>query len=563
MAPKKTKLIIPAIFFLLAVYYTLPFLLKYDFWGVRDWDMFTTLAAVPAGTIVHYCQFPFWNPYLGGGNILFHHPQVAVLSPFLLFYLIFGAVVGLKLQVLVCYFLGFWGSHRLATSLGISRWAAMMTTLAYFGSVHFALHFAEGHISFTHFCFLPWFVYFVMNSSKNRRNVISAGVVLALIILGNSAAVVLLYTLLFSALFFGLCSLETKKITYLKYLLVSVLAGLGLAAVKFVPTVAYMIQNKWEGNPDESIPITALASIFFGLKHSLFARNFPQQYWNWHEYGAYISPLLLLLAVIALFVHFRRHRIWLIVALFFLLLGLGNFGLLSPWTLLTHLPGFSSARCTGRAFHFVVLSVSILGGFGFDSIRERTVGHRRQKLLSSLLNAAAVVVIFTNLFLVWPIMSSAFTREPKEIIRSPVFTHVIDRESRTYENYLANRGSLVTPWVPAYHPSRGLVGAVDRVFMEHFLHGEAQVVNRRYTPNRIVYEIDGLEEGDMVISMGYDPGWRAVDGRRLWQEQGLITFAFQKGPQRVVLEYRPPYFLLGLAVSVITALALIGLWRRR
>ena len=98
MAPKKTKLIFPAIFFLLAVYYTLPFLLKYDFWGLRDWDMFTTLAAVPVGTIVHYGQFPFWNPYLGGGNILFHHPQVAVLSPFLLLYLIFGAVVGLKLQ---------------------------------------------------------------------------------------------------------------------------------------------------------------------------------------------------------------------------------------------------------------------------------------------------------------------------------------------------------------------------------------------------------------------------------------------------------------------------------
>jgi hypothetical protein len=561
MVPKKTKLLLPAIYFLLAVYYTLPFLLKYDYWGVRDWDMFTTLAAVPAGTIVHYGQFPFWNPYLGGGNILFHHPQVAVLSPFLLLYLIFGAVVGLKLQVLVCYFLGFWGSHRLAMSLGISRWAAMITTLAYFGSVHFALHFAEGHISFTHFCFLPWFVYFVMNSSKNRRNVISAGVVLALIVLGNSAAVVLLYTLLFSALFFVLCSLEAKKITYLKHLIVSVLAGLGLAAAKFVPMVVYMIQNKWEGNPDESIPITALGSIFFGLKHSLFARNFPQQYWNWHEYGAYISPLLLLLAVIALFVHFRRHRIWLIMALFFLLLGLGNFNPLSPWALLSHLPGFYSARCTGRAFQFVILSVSVLGGFGFDYLRNKIAIHR-QRLLGSVLSAAATVIIFTNLMLVWPIMSSAFTKEPKEVFRSPVFTHVILPESRTYENYLANHGSLITPWVPAYHPSRGLVSASDSVFMEHILRGEARVAHRHYTPNRIVYEIEGLEAGDMVISMGYDPGWRAADERRLWQVQGLITFAFQKGPQRVVLEYRPPYFLLGLAVSVISLLMLIVIWRR-
>ena len=109
----------PAIFFALAVYYTPPFLLKYNYWGIRDWDLFTTIAAVPFGILVYYHQFPFGNPYLGGGNILFHTPAVAVLSPFLLLYLMFGAVVGLKLLALVCYFLGFWGSYRLAETLGL------------------------------------------------------------------------------------------------------------------------------------------------------------------------------------------------------------------------------------------------------------------------------------------------------------------------------------------------------------------------------------------------------------------------------------------------------------
>ena len=563
MVFKKPKLLFPAIYFLLAVYYTLPFLLKYDNWGVRDWDLFTSLAAAPVGSIAYYQQFPFWNPYLAGGNILFHHPEVAVLSPFMLLYLILGAVVGLKLQVLICYFLGFLGSHRLATTLGISRWAAVLTSVAYFGSVHFALHFAEGHIPFTHYCFLPWFLYFVISARQGKRGIILAGIALALIVLGNGAAIPLLYTLTFSTLLFGLRSIEDREIAELKNLFLSVLAGLGLAAVKFVPMVVYLIQNKWKGEAGESIPLSALGSIFFGLKHSLFVRNFPQQCWNWHEYGAYISPLLLLLAVIALFVHFRRHRIWLIMALFFLLLGLGNFGLLSPWALLSHLPGFYSARCTGRAFQFVILPVSVLGGFGLDYVRNRIANHRRQRLLGSVLGAAAIVIIFTNLILVWPIMSSAFTKEPKEVFRSPVFIHVILPEARTYENYLANRGSLLTSWLSASHPGRALVGANDSVFMEHILCGEARVAYRHYTPNRIVYEIDGLEEGDMIISMGYDPGWHAADERRLWQEQGLITFAFQKGSQRVVLEYRPPYFLLGFAVSVISVLMLVVVWRRR
>jgi len=184
-------------------------------------------------------------------------------------------------------------------------------------------------------------------------------------------------------------------------------------------------------------------------------------------------------------------------------------------------------------------------------------------LLSCFPYAAAFIIVLTNIILVWPIMHSGFTQKSKEVHRSPVFAHVIDRNSSTYENYLGNRGSLLTPELSATHPSRALVGDGDEVYMEHVLRGEAMVVNRYYTPNRIVYDIEGLQEGEMVISMGYDPGWRAADGRRLWQHQGLIAFTFYRGLQKVALEYRPPYFLMGLIVSIISALTLVIIWRRR
>lgn len=57
------------------------------------------MAAIPAGTILQYGQIPFWNPYLGGGNIFFHHPEAATFSPFLLLCVLFGALTGLKIQV--------------------------------------------------------------------------------------------------------------------------------------------------------------------------------------------------------------------------------------------------------------------------------------------------------------------------------------------------------------------------------------------------------------------------------------------------------------------------------
>lgn len=560
MTFRKTNVLYPLLFALLAIYYTLPFLYRYDYWGVRDWGLFTTIAAVPAGSIIHYSQFPFWNPYLGGGNILFHHPEVAVLSPFFPLYLIFGAVIGLKIQVLICYFLGFWGSHRLFCRLGVSPAASAMSSVAYFGSVHFVLHFAEGHIPFTHFCFLPWFVYFVLLSVEKRKQLAPAALALALMILGNGAAVPLLYTVTFSSLLFALMSLERRKLAYFRNLAVAAVAGAALAAVKSLPMVIYLVQNRWERGPEESIPLSALAGIFFGFNHSLYARNFADQYWSWHEYGAYISPILIIFALAALFHNLRKHKVWLVLLLFFLVLGLGNFGSLSPWALLSHLPGFSSARCSGRSFQFVILSAAVLGGFGFDYLREKLSSSCRWLKLT--LPAAAGVVILTNLGFAVPIMMSAFNKKPEQVFRSPVFAHVIDDKPQAYKNYLANRGSLIAPWLSAYHPSRALVDENDKVLPDHVLIGKAEVMRRLYTPNRIEYELDAAEGGQIVIGMGYDVGWKASDKRSVYEKRGLIAFSFQPGRSQVSLSYRTPYFYTGLIISLATLVGLATLYRR-
>ncbi len=558
----KPKLPFAAVSALLALFYTLPFLTKYDYWGVRDWDLFSTIAAVPVGTIVYYGQFPFWNPYLAGGNVLFHHPEVAVLSPFLLLYMVFGAVIGLKIQVLICYFLGFWGSQRLFEQLGLSWLASIVASVAYFGSVHFSLHFAEGHMPFTHYCFLPWFLFFVLRADRRMMFNLAAGVSLALMVLGNGAAVPLLYTLTFSTILIGLRSLSRRDLTELKNLAAATVSGLGLAAVKFIPMIAYLMENRWQGRADESIPLAALRPIFFGLDHSLFARNFTGQYWNWHEYGAYVSPLLAVLAVVGLATAFRRHWGWALTAVFFLLLGLGDFGTFSPWALLSHLPGFYSARATGRAFQFVILPVSILGGLGLDRVVSMSDRSKPRRMLSYAAYIAAALIVVTNAALAWPIMNSAFKEPPAKVKRSREFRHVIEGESRMFANYLANRGSLVAPELSATYPSRALIGPDDSVLMEYAVNGGAHVVQRQYTPNKIVYQIIGREPGEMMISMGYDRGWRAADARSVVGRQGLITFGFSTGPQRIVLTYRPPYLYPGIFVSILTLIAVLFLGRR-
>jgi len=538
----------------LALYYTFPFLIKYNYWGIRDWDLFTTVAAIPVGTVLHYGQFPFWNPYMAGGNVFFQHPEAAVLSPFVILYFLFGAVVGLKIQVLIAYFLGFCGSYKLFKQIGISSFAAMAGAVAYFGSVHFALHFTEGHIPFTHFCFLPWFIYFLLKSKEKPKNIIFASLTLALMVLGNGAAIPLLYTLTFSFLLFAIFSIEKKQLTFLKNFFISVFVGLAIAAIKFLPMVIYLFQIKWKGNPYEVIPLSALWKIFFGFNQTLFAKNYAQQYWGWHEYGAYISPLLVILALVALIKYFRKNVKWLLLLVIFLTIGLGDFSPYSPWALLSHLPGFSSARCTGRSFQFVILSFAILGGLGFDILKKTSLV-MRYKLLKGFLYLIILVIVATNMVLAYPILSTAFTHKPSQVFRSPNFVQAVGTKNEVYRHFLENRGSLLPPWLSAYHRSRGLVDDSNNVDMEIILSGRAEIVHRFYTPNRIEYEINAIEPGDMVISMGYDEGWHATDGRTLFPKNDLIAFPFKKGNSKVILYYRTPYFYTGMLISII---AIIG-----
>ena len=209
---KKRNFLPPIIFFVISLVFVLPFLLKWKYIGVGDWELFVTMAAIPVKTVLHFHQFPFWNPYIGGGNILFAHPEVGVLSPFFILLLIFGPIGGLKLQMLVCYFLGFWGSYKMAGRLGLSDITSYLVSFAYFGSSYFSLHFSIGHVPFTHFCFLPWFIYFLLKVEDNWKYIFGAGLTIALIVIGNGAAVPFLYTLFFTGVFVIMYSIEKKSV---------------------------------------------------------------------------------------------------------------------------------------------------------------------------------------------------------------------------------------------------------------------------------------------------------------------------------------------------------------
>lgn len=543
----------PIIFFCVSVLFTLPFLLKWNWIGVGDWELFVTIAAVPAKTILHYAQFPFWNPYIGGGNILFAHPEVGVISPFFLVILIFGAVAGLKIQILFSYFLGFWGSYLFARRLHLSTYASYMVAFVYWGSSYFALHFSIGHIPFTHFCFLPWFLYFLSRVEDDGRYIFAASLSIALVILGNGAAIPLLYTLFFSGLYVGLRSLEKKDYRPVKRYLLAVVFGLLLASVKFIPMYYYLSGNQWLGSADDFTPLGLVGKAFFSFDQSLFRDIHPDQHWGWHEYSAYISPVIIALALLGCFKAFRRARIWIIVAIFFFVFGLGYFSEFSLWNLMVQLPGFSSIRSPARGFQFVILAVAIMSAIGLDKLMDNLKGKKLPPKAIAL--SIIIIILVSGFFVNLPAWRTIAHKYPPETVFNREFRHEIGHKQDIYNSFLKNRGSLAAPWLSAYKESRGLVTEDNQVLMEHILRGSAQILSRSYTPNRVEYEIAPASDGTIIFGIGYDEGWSADDGRRLYENNGLVATEFKSGDRQIILNYRPPGLSVGLIISM---LSLIG-----
>ena len=75
----QNELFLVLFFAVVALIFTLPIFLAFDYWGLFDWDQHLFYHAVPRATILNYGQFPLWNPYYCGGTVLLANPQSRLL----------------------------------------------------------------------------------------------------------------------------------------------------------------------------------------------------------------------------------------------------------------------------------------------------------------------------------------------------------------------------------------------------------------------------------------------------------------------------------------------------
>ena len=92
-----------------ALVFAAPVLSHLHNWGILDWDQHFFHHAVPRATILDHGEFPLWNPYNWSGVPLLANPESRVLAPTYSLTLLFGEVVGLKLEIVLSLVAGMLG----------------------------------------------------------------------------------------------------------------------------------------------------------------------------------------------------------------------------------------------------------------------------------------------------------------------------------------------------------------------------------------------------------------------------------------------------------------------
>jgi len=96
---------------------------------------------------------------------------------------------------------------------------------------------------------------------------------------------------------------------------------------------------------------------------------------------------------------------------------------------------------------------------------------------------------------------------------------------------------------------------------EHYLLGPGSLVGRRWTPNALSYDVVTPVANVVVINQNYDTNWRLARGRgEVFSQGGLIAVRVPAGGQHLRLVYRSNAFLVGAAISLLTAVITLALW---
>lgn len=561
-----------------------------DSWSSRyDWRYFETMSEMARRSVLWYRELPLWNPYSCGGEVGLANPQSLEGSPTFLLVLLFGTPLGFKLSMLVYLTLGIFGMALLARRLDIGWTGSIVAGLSFGLSGYHALHLAVGHINFAGALLYPLLLYFFIRSTEDLRHLIWAGAVAGWIasLGGTFTPAMAGEVLILWATMQALWPMESEQHTGSRLrdglrvygLLVALgLLALCLSAYRMLPTLEFILDHPrppFRRTPD----VTLLKQVVFDLfAYRDFGPLSGRKYWS-HEYTARLPQVVIPLLMTPLAVYLLRgksalsdqskllRRLWLLTIVS-ILLSLGNFSPIAPWSLLQKLPVLRDLRVPSRHLVLAVLWLSLLAGLGVERVMSWLASQSSTRWPQRLVGLALIAAagFDASLFFAHSFEDVFTVGIPTP--RGPVpFFHVQGHWSQMRDLELQGLGVMgCDEEAPLQRADKLNLGDVPQYAFAESTSG--QVLRYQHTPNRREITVELHHPGaKLLLNSNWNEHWKASPSTvSVVKEHGQLGLDLSKlpvGQHQIVAYYRPRSFVIGVILSVLSWLASLGLWRRK
>ncbi len=249
-----------------------------------------------------------------------------------------------------------------------------------------------------------------------------------------------------------------------------------------------------------------------------------------------------------------------LAAALFFVLAIGAPWSWLPWTLLHHLPIFSWERMPERFLILFVLAASVIAAYGADFLAavRKPFGAILAVLL--LLGAVADAWMVSR-----PNMNAPVDGTLGAVSPTPQFVQRYEDPWSMLTLARGNIGALHCNESLDFHEvsTMKVIASNQPGYRgEHYLLAPGSLVLRRWTPDALSYDVVTPDANVAVINQNYDSNWRLAQGRGVFSQGGLIAVRVPAGAQRLRLVYRSDFFRIGAAISLLTCLIALALWRR-
>jgi hypothetical protein len=532
-------------------------------WGISDWDYYFSYHESLRRMILSYQTIPVWNPYICGGTATVGDPEFPVFAPTFLLELAFGVPVGLRLAIYFATATGAVGMLFLAKRLRLSLHAALLAAIGVaFSSVNL-LEIVEGHPNIFAAMWLPWVfwswlgAYQQQNRKNVRRSCLVLGVFLALMFFQGGIYLLMYTSLALVALIF----VAPRRWHALKISLSGALWSLGFAALKLIPVLWWLSQFPDKAYASSTYTLPWLHIILLGRYLHGGENIIPAQGGGWHEYGSYVGPVILALAVVGLAAAWRRRVVRVLALGVIATILLSSAGpLLKPvFDQVAFLPRSNISRIVLLS----VIGLSLLAGFGLDSLRSRRTGALALGLLG--------LVALDLMSLAYPLSEQAFVLPAVVPTVSPapapvaytLNTHTVRSGgvdyTRSYANILAGWGTQSYCSVLGAEPA---IRPFEQDGKEYLSTTDPQGTVRllAWSPSHLHVEANVQPGSQVVVNSNYTPGWYVNDQPAVEIAGRLAAVA--PGSQNILrYHYQAPGWYLGLTISGLTLLSAVwSLW---